>query len=65
MRHTDIERDYPCDGELIELTERCTATLTVKLCFGCGREFRLRTRFRMGDDYSSRRRDARWSGPRD
>jgi hypothetical protein len=40
MTRNDIERDYPCDGDLLELTERCTATLTVKLCLGCGRGFR-------------------------
>jgi len=40
MRHTDIERDFPCDGELIELTSQCSKALTVSLCLGCAREFR-------------------------
>jgi hypothetical protein len=40
MRHTDIERAYPCDGELIELTNQCSETPTVSLCLSCGREFR-------------------------
>jgi len=40
MRHTDIERDYPCDGEPIELTGQYSSTLTVSLCLSCDRGFR-------------------------
>jgi hypothetical protein len=40
MRHNDIDREHPCDGELIELTEQCTRTLTVAVCLRCRTEFR-------------------------
>ena len=39
MRHNELNRGYPCDGELIA-TEQCTETLTVSVCLKCSTEFR-------------------------
>ena len=39
MLHSDLFPDFGCDGELIEIPERCTQMLTVKWCEKCGTEF--------------------------
>ena len=39
MRHNDLDRESPCDGELTE-TQQCTETLTVSVCLECHTEFR-------------------------
>lgn len=39
MLHSDLFPEFGCDGELIELPERCTELLTVSLCAKCWTEF--------------------------
>ena len=39
MLHSDLFPEFGCDGELIELHERCTKTLTVVRCAACWTEF--------------------------
>jgi hypothetical protein len=36
--HDDLITEYPCDGELVRVEERCTRWLTVLRCRGCGTE---------------------------
>ena len=38
MLHSDLFPELGCDGELIELPERCTQLLTVKRCATCWTE---------------------------
>jgi len=42
MRHTDLDRECPCHGELIELTDQCTPTITVSVCLRCFTEIRYK-----------------------
>jgi len=37
MLHSELITEYPCDGELVRVEERCTRGL--ELCRGCGTEF--------------------------
>jgi hypothetical protein len=39
MRHCDLDREFPCEGELIE-TQQCTDTLIVAVCLKCQTELR-------------------------
>jgi hypothetical protein len=39
MRHNELDREFPCDGELIE-TQQSTETLTVVWCLPCCTEYR-------------------------
>ena len=39
MLHSDLFPEVGCDGELIELPERCIQPLTVKRCAKCWTEF--------------------------
>jgi hypothetical protein len=39
MRHNELDREFPCDGELVE-TEQCTDILTVCFCLKCYTELR-------------------------
>ena len=38
MLHSDLFPEFGCDGELIELPERCTQLLTVTQCAKCWTE---------------------------
>jgi len=38
MMHSDLFPDFGCDGKLIEIPERSTQLITVKLCAKCGTE---------------------------
>ena len=38
MLHSDLFPELGCNGELIEITERCTQLLTVKHCTKCWTE---------------------------
>lgn len=40
MRHNEFDREYPCDGELIEQAGLCTETTKVMYCWRCAIEFR-------------------------
>jgi len=39
MLHSDLIEEFPCDGELVRVEERCTRWLIVERCRGCGTEF--------------------------
>ena len=38
MLHNDLIIEYPCDGKLVRIEERCTRWLMVLQCRGCGTE---------------------------
>ena len=38
MLHSDLFPEFGCDGELIEVLERCTQMITVKRCKKCDTE---------------------------
>lgn len=40
MLQSDLFPEFGCDGELIELPERCTDALAVRYCAVCWTEFR-------------------------
>ena len=39
LNHSDLFPEFGCNGELVELPERCTPTLTVRMCVLCWTEF--------------------------
>ena len=38
MLHSDLFLEFGCEGELIEVPERCTQLITVKRCAKCWTE---------------------------
>jgi len=42
VRHNELDREFPCDGELIE-TGECTQTLVVRVCLKCFTAYRYTT----------------------
>jgi hypothetical protein len=39
MLPNELITEYPCNGELVEVEERCTRWLTVMRCRGCATKF--------------------------
>ena len=39
MKHCDLDREFPCEGELME-SQQCTDTLMVAVCLKCQTELR-------------------------
>ena len=39
MRHNELDREFPCAGELIG-TAQSTQMLTIAVCLGCGTEYK-------------------------
>jgi hypothetical protein len=50
MLHNQLITEYPCDGKLVRVEERCTRWLTVLRCSGLCYGDQLRAGFHVGRD---------------